>query len=255
MAEKAFLLAALFFFWQPVYVFCQEPGGMLGSVEVVSAVSPRYPPLALAAGAEGRVPVDVIVDVRGQPVSTKSVEGHALLRKAAEDAALLWRFNPTSEGGAPREVRVYFDFRIEAVEATGAENTASLVGSNQYELIYRYSTVRPLERVAGSIPERKCPLHAQVMKLDVVPVSYGCPAGEVIYRNSNPVNVWRNFRRKWAKRSYYEEVQRKYFPESNARIWIGGETDLRVTKAETLYCPKCREVEAGWCKRHPAKCY
>lgn len=255
MAEKAFLLAALLFFWQPVSVFGQEPGGTLGPVEVVSAVSPRYPPIALAARAEGRVLVEVTVDDRGQPVATKSFEGHPLLRNAAEESALLWRFNPTSEGGSPREVRVYFDFRIEAVEATKAETAAKLTGPNQYELIYRYSTVRPLERVEGSIPERKCPLHAEVMKLDVVPVSYGCPAGKVIYRNNNPVNIWRNLRRKWAKRSSYEEVQRKHFPESNTRIWIGGEADLRVTKTETLYCPKCRQVEANWCRRHRAKCY
>jgi TonB family protein len=49
--------------------------------------TPAYPQLARQLGASGQVAVQVVVDERGNVVSAKAMNGHPLLRSAAENAA------------------------------------------------------------------------------------------------------------------------------------------------------------------------
>ena len=56
---------------------------------------PPYPPQALAVGVQGNVSVQVLIDEEGRVVSAKAINGHALLRPTAVNAAKRTRFIPT----------------------------------------------------------------------------------------------------------------------------------------------------------------
>ena len=56
---------------------------------------PPYPPAARAVNASGAVKVQILIDETGNVVSAKAIEGHPLLRDAAERAARSARFTPT----------------------------------------------------------------------------------------------------------------------------------------------------------------
>jgi protein TonB len=70
----------------------------------ISLPLPPYPPIAKAAKASGTVAVRVLIDEDGKVTEAQAVSGHALLRKAAEDAARTARFAPTQLSGHPVKV-------------------------------------------------------------------------------------------------------------------------------------------------------
>lgn len=59
---------------------------------VVAAVAPDFPLIAQAAHAQGEVVVEVTLAPDGTVATSKSLSGHPLLQKAAETAAMKWRF-------------------------------------------------------------------------------------------------------------------------------------------------------------------
>jgi TonB family protein len=78
-------------------------GGVLNG-RAISLPLPAYPPIAKAANASGTVAVRVLIDEDGKVTDAQAVSGHALLRKAAEDAARTARFAPTQLSGQPVKV-------------------------------------------------------------------------------------------------------------------------------------------------------
>jgi len=79
---------------------------------VMAAVAPAtYPAIARTAGARGDVVVEVLVDSKGNVVSTKIISGHALLQKVSEDAAKQWKFSPSPESTKTRAVQLTFGFQ------------------------------------------------------------------------------------------------------------------------------------------------
>jgi len=68
--------------------------------------SPVYPPLAKAARIEGTVHLVLHVDSRGVVAGVVKSSGHPLLTRAAEQAALLYRYRPFEVGGVLSEVLV-----------------------------------------------------------------------------------------------------------------------------------------------------
>ena len=65
----------------------------------VNLARPSYPTAARAVKAEGRVPVQVLVDEGGNVLSARATSGHPLLRQAAESAARQSKFNPAKVNG------------------------------------------------------------------------------------------------------------------------------------------------------------
>ena len=65
---------------------------------------PTYSALAKAAGAQGPVAVQILVDETGKVVSAKAVSGHPMLRPAAVDAAWKAKFDPATLSGVPVKV-------------------------------------------------------------------------------------------------------------------------------------------------------
>jgi protein TonB len=72
--------------------------------KAISKPQPSYPPIAREAKASGTVVVQVLIDEDGKVTEARAINGHPLLRKAAEEAARNARFSPTQLSGQPVKV-------------------------------------------------------------------------------------------------------------------------------------------------------
>lgn len=79
-------------------------GGILNS-RATSLPLPEYPAAAKAVKAQGTVNVNIIVDTSGNVVFAQAVDGHPLLRAAAEKAARQAKFPPLGVNGKPVTVK------------------------------------------------------------------------------------------------------------------------------------------------------
>lgn len=71
----------------------------------------QYPPLAKMAKIQGTVIVEITINPEGHPTEAVAKEGPVQLRKAAEDFARLWRFEPQKENG----IAQYSRFKLNVV--------------------------------------------------------------------------------------------------------------------------------------------
>lgn len=69
-----------------------------------SLITPLYPLPAKAVRAAGVVTVQVAIDEKGNVTSANAIDGHPLLRQAAENAARASKFNPTLLSNEPVKV-------------------------------------------------------------------------------------------------------------------------------------------------------
>ena len=65
---------------------------------------PAYPAIARAAGAEGEVEVQVLIDFEGEVVAASAISGHPLLQAASVKAARDSLFAPAKLDGKPVKV-------------------------------------------------------------------------------------------------------------------------------------------------------
>lgn len=79
----------------------------------IQRVRPNFPALARNLGLAGTVSVLVAIDVQGNVVSAKAMDGPSVLRSAAEDAARKWKFQPAMENGQPIESTQTIRFAFE----------------------------------------------------------------------------------------------------------------------------------------------
>ena len=75
--------------------------GALSNVNAERLVMPTYSMMARQSRVEGKVTVEVELDVEGNVVSAEATSGHAMLRQAAEDAAKKSKFKPAMFNGEP----------------------------------------------------------------------------------------------------------------------------------------------------------
>lgn len=80
--------------------------------EAIERVPPVYPPLARAAGVEGTVSVQVLVDRAGQVRDVRVESSVPMLDSAAVDAVRQWRFKPARSNTRPTAVWVAIPFRF-----------------------------------------------------------------------------------------------------------------------------------------------
>lgn len=90
-----------------------EVGGLGG--KAIKKVQPSYSPVARAAGAQGEVLVEVVVNEQGDVESARAISGHPLLQQSAVDAARQWQFKPSQFEGKPVKVKgsIAFMFSME----------------------------------------------------------------------------------------------------------------------------------------------
>jgi TonB family protein len=75
-------------------------GGILNG-KALNLVKPIYPAAAHAAGASGKVEVQIVFDETGKVIWARAISGHPDLRQAAEDAAWRTTFSPLKLSGQP----------------------------------------------------------------------------------------------------------------------------------------------------------
>ncbi|MEO0079267.1 MAG: energy transducer TonB [candidate division WOR-3 bacterium] len=76
---------------------------------------PRYPELAVAAGIEGKVVVEAVVDTSGEVVEPRIYQssGNQLLDQAALDAVVKFKFTPGYQLDRPVPVLIQLPFKFE----------------------------------------------------------------------------------------------------------------------------------------------
>jgi TonB family protein len=79
----------------------------------LTKVNPEYPAVASRVQAKGKVELTIEVDERGNVVKATATSGPLVLRPAAEEALMKWRFKPATLRGAniKSEVNVYVEFK------------------------------------------------------------------------------------------------------------------------------------------------
>jgi protein TonB len=80
-------------------------GGEVRPAELISSVAPHYPEAAKALQISGDVVIDAIIDAGGNIRKPQVVSGPTLLRSAAVNAVLGWKYKPTLLDGKPTEAR------------------------------------------------------------------------------------------------------------------------------------------------------
>ncbi len=78
---------------------------------VIKKVEPKYPPMGKRLRAQGEVTVMIMVDRKGNVVSACAVDGHPLLRAAAINAAVQWKYKPNF-GLTQRQKKKYIQSSI-----------------------------------------------------------------------------------------------------------------------------------------------
>ena len=82
--------------------------------QMVQLATPEYPSLARAAGVQGTVTLDFLVDADGSVKDIQVVDGPDALDEAARDALLRSTIRPATQGGQPVPARMQqrFTFRL-----------------------------------------------------------------------------------------------------------------------------------------------
>lgn len=88
--------------------------GALSNANAERLVMPAYSVMARQSRLEGKVVVEVELDVEGNVVSAEATSGHALLRQPAEDAARKSKFRPAIFNGEPIKAKgsITFNFTL-----------------------------------------------------------------------------------------------------------------------------------------------
>jgi protein TonB len=81
----------------------RAPSSVISS-KVLSKPAPPYPKIGIVTRTQGPVNVEILIDEGGNVISARAVDGPAMLRAAAEQAARRARFTPTILGGCPVKV-------------------------------------------------------------------------------------------------------------------------------------------------------
>ncbi len=77
---------------------------------VTAAVAPKYPPLAVSSRISGEVTVRCVLGRSGEVIRANALDGQALLKIAAAEAAQKWKFE--SSPADERMAVVKFEFRL-----------------------------------------------------------------------------------------------------------------------------------------------
>lgn len=139
-------------------------GGVLNG-KAISLPAPEYPSAARAVKASGSVQVKVLIDEAGNVVSAEAISGHPLLRNAAESAALLARFHPTTLADQPVKVSgvIVYVFDSGQKDDIGSPDDPEAVENSGISSSPSRGLSRAgiLNQKAVSLPEPKLPAAAQ----------------------------------------------------------------------------------------------
>jgi protein TonB len=90
-------------------------GGRVRPPRALLKTAPDYPALAKSARIQGDVQIDATIDMEGNVIDVRVVNGHPLLYNAALNAVRQWKYEPTylNDEPVPIEMNVTVSFRID----------------------------------------------------------------------------------------------------------------------------------------------
>ena len=80
--------------------------------KLMHRVKPDYPEEAKKAHKKGKVRLQILIAEDGKVIDAKPVEGDPILAKAALDAVLQWRYQPTTLSGDPVQVETDVEIKF-----------------------------------------------------------------------------------------------------------------------------------------------
>ena len=84
-------------------------GGNVQATNLITKITPKYPPEAKAARVQGTVRMTVVIGKDGHVLDVQLVSGHPMLVASAEGAVWQWIYRPTLLNGQPVEVMTQVD--------------------------------------------------------------------------------------------------------------------------------------------------
>ena len=91
----------------------------IASANIVRRQNPVYPEPARASKVEGVVILEAEINSEGAVTNVRVVSGHPLLTRAASDAVVQWRFNPSILNNQPRAIATV---RVNVAQERGQVN-------------------------------------------------------------------------------------------------------------------------------------
>ena len=91
-------------------------GGNVQAMNLITKVTPVYPPLAKQAHVTGTVSLSVTISKEGTVDNVELVSGHPLLVQSAIDAVKQWVYRPTLLNGSPTAVLTQVDVNYTLAE-------------------------------------------------------------------------------------------------------------------------------------------
>ena len=102
---------------------------------VVHVDSLEYPRLALLAQIQGQVRVSARINSNGIVQSAVSLSGNQILRQAAQENLLRWRF----QDGAEEELEISYEFKLEKPAVLDPHSTCSFDFPNSVTVVSHVS--------------------------------------------------------------------------------------------------------------------
>jgi len=99
-------------------------GGNVATANLITRVTPEYPPLARETRIQGTVRLHAIIGKDGSVLQLEVISGHPLLVQSALDAVKKWMYKPTLLNGEPVEV----DTTIDVIYALNQDASAAPAG-------------------------------------------------------------------------------------------------------------------------------
>lgn len=187
--------------------------------------------LCLPEGVRRRVEVEVAAD------------GHVLKARAVpvrngwlESTAFSWVFEPSRDGKASRRT---LTFLFDTHDGVGPTSSWKPIHSRYQSpltlhLWFRKPEIRRFTRMDGRLPQKRCPIHHELMFMVLVPwVATGFPQPD------HPTPLDLEFRKVCEQSPYYAE----YMPS--------GDVILQATVSEAYTCASCRRARMKWLAAHP----
>lgn len=84
-------------------------GGNVQQANLISTVTPVYPPEAKKDGIQGKVQLQVVIDKEGHVTEVSVLQGPDVLVDAAVEAVKQWVYRPTLLNGEPVKVLTTID--------------------------------------------------------------------------------------------------------------------------------------------------
>jgi hypothetical protein len=109
--------------------------------KLLKAYASVYPALAKTARVSQRVIIEATISGEGKVISTKIIQGHPLLNKAAEESAKTWVYSKLENNPKNRIANIIFSYALMPENSKDNEVLASFIFPNEFDIKDRMPTL------------------------------------------------------------------------------------------------------------------